>query len=88
MHIHITDNNRDMISKKQNSIRYSMRSNDQNLLEIPRISTNSYGKRSFYFAAPHLWNDLPLPLRTCQKIDTFKTLLKTHLFRKAFYDKP
>ena len=75
----------DMLCQKQNSSR-AMRSNNQNLLVLPKISTNTFGKRSFYFAAPYLWNKLPVSLRKCTCLNSFKTLLKTHLFRKAFCD--
>ena len=32
-----------------------------------------------------LWNDLPSDIRMAKSVDTFKKLLKTHLFSKAFY---
>ena len=39
--------------------------------------------RSFYFAAPVEWNNLPAYIRNAQSITIFKSLLKTHLFRLA-----
>ena len=45
---------------------------------IPRTR---YGSRAFAVAAPQLWNKLPLHIRSSPSLDTFKTLLKTHLMR-------
>ena len=59
----------------------TLRSSSQSLLQLPsRISTKSYGQRSFSHAAPSLWNNLPLHIRTADSVNTFKSLLKTHLF--------
>ena len=43
------------------------------------------GERSFNYAAPALWNNLPADLRSINSITLFKDKLKTYLFRKAFY---
>ena len=43
------------------------------------------GDRAFVAAAPKLWNNLPSDIRMAKSVDTFKKLLKTHLFSKAFY---
>ena len=48
-----------------------------------------YGDRSFSAdpaAAPILWNKLPDCVRNAPSVDSLKTLLKTHYFRKAFAD--
>ena len=47
-------------------------------------SHNKYGDRAFCHAAPHLWNTLPLPLRSAHSIEEFKKNLKTYYFRMAF----
>ena len=39
------------------------------------------GARSFYAAAPCLWNSLPAEFRDIQSLYDFKRNLKTHLFR-------
>jgi hypothetical protein len=44
------------------------------------------GDRSFGCAAPNLWNDLPSRIQQADSIGSFKKLLKTHLFRKAYYN--
>ena len=61
-----------------------LRSGDKLLLSVPRSKTKSYGDRCFSFRAPKTWNDLPLEIRSSQSIDTFKSSVKTHLFRKAY----
>ena len=69
-------------------VRYSpgrrLRSYDQYLLVEKRSNLKTYGDRAFSTAAPRLWNSLPLELRKCNCLESFKSLLKTHLFRKAF----
>ena len=65
--------------------RYYLRSNNGKLLNIPPCkSLSTLGDRSFYMAAPKLWNDLPLFIRNISSVNAFKKALKTHLFQKAF----
>ncbi|CAH3175889.1 unnamed protein product [Porites evermanni] len=47
-------------------------------------SLSTLGDRSFYMAAPKLWNDLPFFIRNVSSVNAFKKALKTHLFQKAF----
>ena len=54
------------------------------LLLVPRVKTESFGKRSFQYAAPSVWNSLPLSVRNSQSIDIFKKTLKTHFYGLAF----
>ena len=59
----------------------SLRSENQHLLQVPRFTTEHYGKRSFAVLAPTLWNNiLPLCIRTEPSISVFISKLKTHLF--------
>ena len=52
------------------------------LLEPPKEKMlSTLGARSFYAAAPCLWNSLPAELRDIQSLCSFKQKLKTHLFR-------
>ena len=44
-----------------------------------------YGGRTFSVAAPRVWNKLPNSIRTKPTIESFKSALKTHLFRQHFY---
>ena len=59
--------------------RYNCRPDDYLLLEPKNIKTK-FGKRTFEYTGPRLWNALPLKVRTVDKIDTFKNLVKTVLF--------
>ena len=64
----------------------SLRSNAAIMLKRPLPpKTVTYGSNAFAIKAPSLWNDLPVDLRTVQVYEHFKTVLKTHLFKK-FYD--
>ena len=56
----------------------ALRSASQVVLDVPRSFLKSRGDRAFSFAAPTLWNALPLSLRTANSLSSFKTLLKTH----------
>ena len=66
--------------------RYNLRSSrDSLLLSCPKkLSKVTLGDRSFTYAAPKLWNALPLDVRSESTVAGFKTKLKTHLFREAF----
>ena len=57
----------------------NLRSSNLNLLSTPDIRSAN-GRRSFSYAAPTIWNSLPLSLRNCSSIDTFHANLKTFLF--------
>ena len=39
---------------------------------------------SFSSAGPRAWNSLPTVIKTAQSLDTFKALLKTHLFNISY----
>ena len=54
-------------------------SSDASILHIPRSNTSS-GPNAFMVFAPKLWNALPLPIRQAPSLETFKKVLKTHLF--------
>ena len=60
-----------------------LRSSTQELLQ-ERISKNQWGDRSFWVAAPILWNNLPCHVKSSNSIISFKKNLKTHLFLEAF----
>ena len=67
----------------QKSVR-SLRSTTSNLLDIPKTRLKTAGDRSFASTAPRIWNELPVKLRNCDNILTFKRDLKTYLFKKAY----
>ena len=60
------------------------RTASSNLLSIPKSRTKSFGDRAFSVAAPRLWNELPLHLRTAESVVGFKKNLKTHFCRQVF----
>ena len=64
---------------------YSLRSNYTVFLDRPegRMLT-TLGSRSFYAAAPTLWNSLPPHIREIESLGAFKKYVKTHLFRLPF----
>ena len=69
---------------------YNCRPDDYLKLETGKVSTK-FGRRTFAYAGPRLWNSLPLKLRTEEDIVKYKGQLKTLLFtdterikRKAF----
>jgi hypothetical protein len=67
---------------------YNLRSNNNGLcLQPPRASTKKtlLGDRAFLTAAPKIWNELPYDVRNEGSYSKFKSLLKTHYFRLAFY---
>ena len=62
----------------------TLRSTSSSLLRVPNTKLRTMGDRAFCSAAPRLWNGLPDHLRATQTLDSFKTGLKTLLFKKAF----
>ena len=62
----------------------TLRSSNQSLLQLPHVSSKTFGQRSFSFAAPSLWNNLPQQIRKADNVNIFKTMLKTHLFQSAY----
>ena len=59
-----------------------LRSSSEKLLKIPKFRLVKYGKKSFKYQTPTIWNSLPVEVRSCSSLPSFKSLLKTHLFRK------
>ena len=62
----------------------STRSSDSLVLSIPYVRS-SLGKRAFFSVIrPRLWNSLPPDTRNSNSLPTFRSRLKTHLFKIAF----
>jgi len=57
----------------------SLRSSDKQLLVNPGSHTK-FGSRSFRCAAPSIWNNIPLHIRSAPSISAFKNHLKTYYF--------
>ena len=64
------------------SKRYSIRSNEERVLKVPKFKHDTFGKRAFAVYGPLAWNCLPKEIRLCDEIEAFKRILKTHLFVK------
>ena len=62
----------------------SLRSSCKEYLVVPRSRLKTYGDGAFSIAVPKLWNDLPLEIRKCASVATFKQSLKTFLFKLAY----
>ena len=65
----------------------NLRSNNQLLLAScqPRTKLKTYGElRSFQYAAPNEWNNLPLIIRESPSLAIFKNKLKTFLFHSTY----
>ena len=62
----------------------SLRSAGQGLLHVPKTRLSTFGDCAFASFAPRLWNDLPVHIRSCASLETFKSAYKTYLFRKCF----
>src|SRR5207244_9386901 len=60
-----------------------LRSSDLHLLDVPDVFS-ARGRRSFLFAAPTIWNSLPISLRCSSSVASFLSGLKTHLFSLRF----
>ena len=64
---------------------YSLRSNKSLFLDRPKgRMLSTLGARSFYAAAPTLWNSLPLHIREITSLSVFKKQLKTYFFNIAY----
>lgn len=50
------------------------------------FTKNSTFARSFSVAGPRLWNSIPDDLNCCESTDTFKSKLKTFLFKRYYKD--
>ena len=62
----------------------TLRSANKALLVPYGANLVTMGGRAFAARAPMLWNALPLNVRLAQSLSSFKSLLKTHLYNKAF----
>ena len=62
----------------------SLRSAKKDLLNLPKMSLKRYGYRSFQYAAPALWNNLPESIKSSKELSSFKSSLKTYRFKNYF----
>ena len=65
--------------------RYCLHSMNSLMLNYPAFKSQvTLRDRSFFVAAPKLWNKLPSDITDPNSINNFKTAIKTYLFRQAF----
>ena len=76
----------ELISIKDVSLsRYCLHSTKSLTLNCPALkSRKTLRDRSFFVAAPKLWNKLPTEIRDLNSMNNFKSAIKTYLFRQAF----
>ena len=63
--------------------RSGLRSAETLSVAVPRTKS-SVGDRAFAAAGPRAWNSLPVHVRSAGTLDSFRRLLKTHLFKRAY----
>ena len=63
---------------------YSLRSNEQNLLIVPKTMRKTFGDRAFAKAGPFLWNELPLTFVKRQQWKLLKADLRPFFLKRHF----
>ena len=61
-----------------------LRSSSKNVLTVPFSKTVSHGDKAFSVAAPKLWNNLPLFLRSSDSSQNFKSNLKMYILKLTY----
>ena len=56
-----------------NAAKYNFR--DTTMLLKPKCNTSTYGLNSFLFQAVHTWNNLPISLKLCEDISSFRSAI-------------
>ena len=74
----------EMLHKKPSHTRSS--SYTMLLLNRPAYSKATLGDRSFSFASSSVWNSIPNDVRCAPSLSSFKSRLKTYLFRSVYID--
>ena len=57
---------------------------DQMKLPFAKVRTSIVTRSSFSVRGPKVWNELPLDVKNCETLDTFKKKLKMYLFTKWY----
>ena len=77
----------DMLHKKPLHTRNTRSSSyTMPLLNRPAHSKATLGDRSFSFASSYVWNSIPNDVKCAQSLSSFKSRLKTYLFRSVYKD--
>ena len=62
----------------------NLRSADLLSLKVPKTKLVTYGDRAFSVKAATEWNKLPTEITSSKTVTSFKSLLKTHLFKNRY----
>ena len=63
----------------------TLRSAEKRLIEKNRkVKIGKFGRRAYSVCAQLFWEELTDDIRKCKTVDSFKSQLKTFLFREAF----
>ena len=62
----------------------ALRSSCNGILLKVTVPRKTIGQSSFSAAGPHMWNDLPIDVRSAQSVMMFRKHLKTYLFRRHY----
>ena len=77
----------DMLHKKPSHTRITRSSSyTMPLLNRPAHSNVTLGDRSFSFASSSVWNSIPNDVNCAPSLSSFKSRLKTYLFRSVYKD--
>ena len=75
----------DMLHKKPlHTLNTRSSSYTMHLLNRPAHSKATLGDRSFSFASSSVWNSIPNDVRCAPSLSSFKSHLKTYLFRSVY----
>ncbi len=61
-----------------------LHSDNQLKLVVQRTYLVTYGDSAFSAAVTNLWNSIPVTIRLCYTVTTFKICIKTYLFNLAY----
>ena len=76
----------DLISSPETETEMLLRSSDDpyRLSEPRAVNERAFAERSFAYAAPRLYNKLPIEVKQQPTLESFKTYLKRFLFTQAY----
>ncbi len=72
----------ELISVRETGI--DLRSGNTKVLNVPKTNLKTVGDKAFSIVAPKTWNQLPKKLRLCEKLQSFKTGLKSLFIGEAY----
>ena len=60
----------------------ALRSSTQQLLHVPYMSTD-FGRRAFIYSSPATWNSIPISIKNCSSLYSFKRHLKSYFIKPS-----